>query len=270
MQKKISIVTIVYNGVNLIEQTIQSVLNNSDNVNLEYIVIDGGSTDGTLDVINKFVDSIDIFVSEKDGGIFDAINKGIRLANGNYIGLIHCGDLLNANSLNLVVSAFIKNDCDIVFGDIIFHEVDGDLSYERYLKADLSNIKNSMSIFHPSVFVKSEIYKEIGLFRLDLPVASDYEFILRAYLSGYKFSYLNYPLTIFKTGGNSGSRYWDSLNDYFKIYKFHISFFWASRVIFKRIVISNFFILRRNLALYFLGESYFLSLKKRKYNKLDE
>ena len=114
---KITVVTVVKNSVNNIEKTINSVLIQK-NINLEYIVIDGGSTDGTLDVINRHKKNISIFVSENDNGIWDAMNKGLKLANGEIIGFLNSGDIYYTNTLNIVEKYFDENSIDFIFGSV--------------------------------------------------------------------------------------------------------------------------------------------------------
>ncbi len=114
---KITVVTVVKNSVNNIEKTINSVLIQK-NINLEYIVIDGGSTDGTLDVINRHKKNISIFVSENDNGIWDAMNKGLKLANGEIIGFLNSGDIYYKNTLNIVEKYFDENSIDFIFGSV--------------------------------------------------------------------------------------------------------------------------------------------------------
>ncbi len=109
MVNKISIITIVFNGKSQIEQTIKSVIE-QDDVEIEYIVIDGGSTDGTVEIIKSYIQYINYFVSEPDGGIYQAINKGISLASQPLVGLIHCGDFYRKNVLKTVYNEFINKN----------------------------------------------------------------------------------------------------------------------------------------------------------------
>jgi glycosyltransferase involved in cell wall biosynthesis len=267
MSHSISIITIVFNGKDFIEETIISVLSQKKDLIFEYIIIDGGSTDGTIEIINKYQNDINIFISEKDDGIFDAINKGIRLASGNYIGLIHSGDLLCEHALKKVFDLFISTNSDVIYGDIIFLEHDNGHSYERYLKPQLHKIKNTMSIFHPSVFISKVVYDQIGLYRLDFPVAADYEFILRTYKKKYVFNYIEIPIAKFRTDGNSSTRFFDSIQDYFKIHKLHYSLFFALFVFINKILIASFYFMRRNFALLVFGKKLFYQLKINKYSK---
>ena len=115
MSQKVSIITVVYNGANFIEQTIKSVISQDYN-NLEYIIIDGGSTDGTQDIIKKYDDKIAFWVSEKDSGIYNAMNKGWRKASGDFIGILNADDYYLEGTITQVVNAFTNSGADIVYG----------------------------------------------------------------------------------------------------------------------------------------------------------
>ena len=116
-KNKISIITVVKNSSNTIEKTIKSVLA-QEYKNLEYIIIDGGSTDGTLEIIKEYKKNISIFLTEKDNGIWDAMNKGIKLANGDLIGFLNSGDIYYPNTLETVNDYFIENKIDFLFGSV--------------------------------------------------------------------------------------------------------------------------------------------------------
>ena len=116
-KNKISIITVVKNSSNTIEKTIKSVLA-QEYKNLEYIIIDGGSTDGTLEIIKEYKKNISIFLTEKDNGIWDAMNKGIKLANGDLVGFLNSGDIYYPNALKTVNHYFIENKIDFLFGSV--------------------------------------------------------------------------------------------------------------------------------------------------------
>ena len=113
----VSVVTIVRNGEYEIEETIKSVLKQNYK-HIEYIIIDGNSTDNTMNIINRYKNNISYIVSEADFGIFDAINKGVQIASGDLIGLIHSGDSYEPNTIKIVAETFIKTNADIIYGDI--------------------------------------------------------------------------------------------------------------------------------------------------------
>ncbi len=173
---KISIITIVFNDVKHIEKTIRSVLG-QDIQDLEYIIIDGGSTDGTVEIIEKYLDSIDIFISEKDNGIVDAFNKGIQKASGDIIGLVNSGDFLEKGTLQKVSDEFKKDSSiDVVYGNVQYWSDD---QKEYLYKASHHLLAKFMSINHPAVFVRKELYNRYGLFDNTYKVAMDYDLMLR-------------------------------------------------------------------------------------------
>jgi len=194
---KLSVITIVLNDQQNIEKTILSVINQT--IDLEYIIIDGGSTDGTLDVIERYKDSIDVLVSEKDGGIVDAFNKGLQFASGDIVGIVNSGDFLENNALELVVNSF-ESDIDIVYGNVQYWDQD---KKEYIYKADHSLLPKFMSINHPAVFVKKKIYNQYGLFDNTYKVAMDYDLMLRFYSKGITFKYIDSVLSNMALGGVS-------------------------------------------------------------------
>lgn len=180
---KVSVITIVYNGAAGIERTIKSVLGQGYK-NLEYIIVDGGSTDGTIDIVKKYEDKIARWVSEKDRGISDAMNKGIALATGDIVGMIHADDWYEDGAIKAVVGAFLKYSPGAVCGALRLWN--GDRPY--YLgESDVEGMRYGMSIWHPTVFVKSEMYKTEGVFDLKYRSAMDYDLLMRFIKKGCAF-----------------------------------------------------------------------------------
>lgn len=179
----ISIITVCYNSISSIEKTILSVIKQNYN-NIEYVVVDGGSSDGTLDIIQKYKDNITYFISEPDNGIYDAMNKGIKVSSGDYVIFMNSGDQFNNSNVLSSVSGILN--CltyDIVYGDVVYHYTFG----ERVVPAKaVSYIKRGMPCSHQSVFVKSSIYKKRS-FNLVYKLAADYEFLHWSYCSGKSF-----------------------------------------------------------------------------------
>lgn len=196
--EKVSIITVVYNAVKTIEQTIQSVLNQTY-PNIEYIIIDGGSTDGTVDVINKFQGKIDIFVSEKDDGLYDAMNKGIKSASGEIIGILNSDDTYTENAVSLVVDSFKHRPMDVLYGNALL--VDDTSEVGLYDCSDIEQLWYRMAVPHPSTFVRKEIYDKYGVFDTQYLIAADYDLMLRLYCEGVKFGHLDELLTHFRLGG---------------------------------------------------------------------
>ena len=142
---KVSIITVVYNNNKTISDAIESVINQSYK-NIEYIVIDGGSTDGTVDVVKDYGSRIDKFISEPDNGIYDAMNKGVRLATGDVIGFINSDDLLNSEDcIECIVKRFVESDADIVYGDNVYVASNNISKQLRYWKAGVFVRNNGSS-----------------------------------------------------------------------------------------------------------------------------
>ena len=214
----ISVITVVYNGVNHLEETIESVINQSYD-NVEYIVIDGGSNDGTFDIIKKYEDKIDYWVSETDEGIYDAMNKGISLSSGDIIGIINADDYYLTDTLNTVQKEFNK-DIDILYSDCKFLDIDKLTT--RKSNHNLLNIK--MSIFHPSVFIRKSIYQRYGFFDSSLKISADYKFLHFLYKKNKIFKKANDILTVIRLGGvSTNSRL--AIEETFEIQKNNSLFF---------------------------------------------
>lgn len=169
----ITIITVVYNGARFLEKTIQSIIEQSYD-NVEYIIIDGGSTDGTLEIINKYKDKIDILVSEKDNGIYDAMNKGLVLASGKWINFMNCGDyFFNTNVIEDISSA-LDVKYKLVAGGFIRFWDDG-----RELKYDAGLLKiGQMPSSHQAIFFNGELAK-LFPYNTAYKVGADYDVVCR-------------------------------------------------------------------------------------------
>ncbi|GBU07796.1 glycosyl transferase [Bacteroidales bacterium] len=199
----ISIITVTYNAQSVLEQTIQSVINQTYK-NIEYIIVDGGSTDGTLEIIIKYKSQISSWISEKDKGIYDAMNKGIRMAKGSLIGMINAGDFYMPKTVELVWEASLKNPLVGIFhGKINLLEENGDLIKIKTPNTDLSCLSQGMCVYHPTFFVSKAIYELNGLYDTEFKIAADFDFTLRNYLSKTSFYYIDELLANFKIGGLS-------------------------------------------------------------------
>ena len=194
-------ITVVKNGGATIERTIKSVLAQTFK-NFEYIVLDGASTDETLEIISCYENEIDIVISENDSGIYDAMNKGIAKAQGNWIAIINSDDELDSRALELVyahVSA--GNDIDVVYGDLLSGP-----NMDARIDSDHHYLPSRM-ISHPATMVNSRAYQKFGKFDSNLKVAADYEFLLRVYKAGGVFHRIDEILAKYHVGGFS-SRNW--------------------------------------------------------------
>lgn len=196
----VSVITVVLNGEKHLEQTIQSVLSQTYN-NIEYIIIDGQSKDKTLDIIKKHEDKIDYWLSEKDGGIYYAMNKGIALAKGDIIGILNADDFYSPDAILNVVNASLKSDADIFHGDILFLNN----NEQTRMQPDINKMMQQPSVFHPTCFVKKLVYSKIGDFNTNYKISADYDFLLRCIKSNFTFEYIPQVLTYFRPGGMSAS-----------------------------------------------------------------
>ena len=198
----ISIITVVYNGEAHLEQTIESVIS-QDYPNFEYIIVDGGSQDQTLEIVKRHQSQIDYWISEPDKGIYNAMNKGIALAKGEIIGILNSDDYYQENTVSKVVECFAKTKADIVHGNVDrLNEIKGK-KYFITVTPNLERLNQTMTINHPACFVKKKVYKKIGGFDESFRLAADYEFLLRAYKQNCQFHHLDQSLTVFRIGGES-------------------------------------------------------------------
>lgn len=200
----ISIITVVYNGERYLEETIVSVTNQTY-PNIEHIIIDGGSSDGTLGILQKYEDSIDYWVSEKDGGMYDALNKGLRLITGDIYASLNSDDRYFKHTVDTVVPAFVKG-VDMVFGSPCFLYDDGNCSGRKLFDLtydDLLSFGACTPLPQPTTFIRTSLAKKLGPFNLKYAIASDYDYLLRAMRLTPKAKYLNQRLTLFRRHDNS-------------------------------------------------------------------
>lgn len=177
---KISVITVVLNRVDTMRTTIESVINQSYK-DIEYIVIDGGSTDGTLEIINSYKNKIDVIVSEKDNGIYDAMNKGLSFATGDIIGFLNSDEYYaNSTVLEKVAEKFRNNDIDALFGDIVFINANNKIiRYWRPGKFKRFKIKLGWMPPHATFFVKRSVFQKYGGFDSSYNISADYELAVR-------------------------------------------------------------------------------------------
>ena len=199
----VSIVTVVYNGAATLERTIQSVLAQGYE-NIEYIIVDGGSTDGTIDLLKQYEDRLDLWVSERDKGIYDAMNKGVALCAGEWVALINADDWYEPGTVQRVVEAAKgRAEINIVHGDIWIHYPNG---HKKLKRAKLSGFLLrywEMVLNHPSFFVRKSYY-DGRPFDATLRVSGDHKWTLAAWMhSSAQFLYLPEPLANFTAGGAS-------------------------------------------------------------------
>ncbi len=198
----VSIITVCFNSEKTIRDTIESVLKQSYE-EIEYIIVDGGSTDGTISIIEEYVLLFNgrlRYISEKDTGIYNAMNKGIRMSKGSLIGIINSDDFYEPDAVEKAVSCMTEDDCQVIYGYLRVIEKTGTVRYTRVKHTSLSE----KMISHPTCFVTRETYKKYGLFLERLKVSADYELMLRFYKSnGVVFHHCPYVMANFRAGGAS-------------------------------------------------------------------
>ncbi len=203
---KISIITSVYNNKETIKDAIESVLSQTFK-NIELIIVDGNSTDGTIDIIKHYEDKIDKFISEPDKGIYDGLNKGLGLATGDVIGFLHSDDIYSDNTiLKIVADTIEETGVDGIYGDLVYTSKNDTSKNFRYWKSqdfDLKLLKKGWMPAHPTLFLKKEIYEKYGNFDLDFKIAADYDFILRIFKDGINTKYIQKVLYKMRIGGES-------------------------------------------------------------------
>jgi glycosyltransferase len=204
---KISIITVTYNSSKTVEQTIQSVIEQTY-PNIEYIIIDGQSSDSTLTIIDRYRNQISKIVSEKDKGIYDALNKGIDLATGDVVGILHSDDFyIDHHVIENVVSTFLKYQSDAVYADLYYVGEEDTNKIVRKWRS--GNYRHGMFVNgwmppHPTFFVKKSVYARLGKFNLDFKSAADYELMLRfIHKNKIKLAYLPEFIVKMRVGGKS-------------------------------------------------------------------
>ena len=205
----ISIITVVYNNVGNIKSAIESVINQNVK-NFEYIIIDGKSNDGTLEIINDYfkAGNISFVISEKDEGIFDALNKGIQNANGKYIGFLHSDDLFASNNVIQKITDCISNHHpDAIYGDLTYVKKNDITKIVRYWRSSNfreAKLKWGWMPAHPTFYLKKEFYNNYGLHNTDLTINADYDLMIRMLKTkNFKAVYLPEEIIKMRLGGNS-------------------------------------------------------------------
>ena len=186
-QPLISIITVTRNAEKYLEKTIQSVLAQTYQ-NIEYLIIGGNSTDGTIEIITNYELRITNtlkyfrFVSENDNGLYDAMNKGIRMAKGDLIGMVNAGDFYEPNAVETVVSTYLQHkDTGILYGNINMLNEDGSFFKLKKSDTNLEKLYKGMSLYHPTFFVAKSVYEKHGLYDLQYKIASDFDFVIRCF-----------------------------------------------------------------------------------------
>lgn len=225
-QPKVSIITIVYNGAETLSKTIQSIACQTY-ANIEYIIVDGNSTDGTQEIIKKHHAHISNWISEPDNGLYDAMNKGIHIATGDYLWFINSGDEIYApNTLQQLFDNDQVPYADVYYGDTVMIDMQGQVIGERRLQppAQLSwkDFKNGMLVSHQSIIVSTKIAE---LYNIDYRFSADFEWCLTALKKSTKTLNTHLTLSRFLDGGLTKQNIVPGLKERFRIMSRYFGFF---------------------------------------------
>lgn len=207
---KVSVITVCFNSVGTIEDTINSVQSQTYD-DIEHIVIDGGSTDGTKELLESKKSCLGVLLSEPDNGLYDAMNKGIALASGEIIGVLNSDDFFESEDVvaSIVESLNRSPECDLIFGDVVFVEPQDLTQVTRYYGASRFRpwkLRFGWMPPHPATFVRKSAYERVGKYRLDMRIAADYDMFVRWLLvAGLKWKYLDKVIVRMRAGGVSTS-----------------------------------------------------------------
>ena len=204
---KVSIITVTHNSAKYLQECIDSVVHQTYN-NIEHIIIDGGSTDGTVDIIQLYDNHIAKWISEEDKGMYDAINKGMKMATGEVIGILNSDDILASNNvIKQIVTCFQENKVDSLYGDLVYVDQKNTKKIIRYWKGLSYNrfrFNYGWMPAHPTFYFRSDLLADLGGYESHYFTAADYEFMAR-YLYRYRISSKYLPVLIVKmrVGGQS-------------------------------------------------------------------
>jgi len=224
----VSAITVVKNGEKYLEQTIKSVINQTY-TNIEYVIIDGGSTDNTLDIIQKYENKIDYWVSENDKGIYDGMNKGVDLAKGEWIVFLNAGDRFYKS--NTIEKIFLGNNynADFIYGDckIVYNS-----KFSRIQQAgEIKNLWKGMIFSHQSLFVRYDVFRKYK-FNINNKIGADFEFIYSCYINKYKFYNIHFPVAAILAGGLSDTNrigsilsWWSTVNKFSRDFRLDVYYF---------------------------------------------
>lgn len=204
---KISVITAAYSARDTIADAIESALGQS-HADIELIVIDGGSTDGTVEILNCYKERLAVYISEPDEGIYDALNKGIAHATGDIVGFLHADDLFaDKHVLSKIAEAFSDSSVNVVYGDLVYvskGEAGRVIRYWKAGKFSPEKLKAGWMPPHPTLYVRRSVYERLGGFDTSFHIAADYDFMLRLFTQEqFKFSYLPEVLVKMRVGGAS-------------------------------------------------------------------
>lgn len=204
---KISIITATYNSSKTLKDTLESVLKQTYK-DYEHIIVDGLSKDNTMEIVKEYEKRYDgklRYISEKDTGLYDAMNKGIKMATGDVIGILNSDDVyVNEFVLQKIADTFNKEKCDGTYANLIFMDGETMTKPQRIWKSPKGKLENGWHPAHPTLYLKKEVYDQIGLFNLEYKVVADYDFMLRMMLDkSIKLKYIDEYIVYMRVGGTS-------------------------------------------------------------------
>lgn len=202
----VSVVTVSFNSAKTIERTLQSVRSQAYGLT-EHIVIDGGSTDGTQEILRRYERPGFRWVSEPDRGMYDAMNKGIALATGGCVGILNSDDWLELDALVDVASCFVDAECSYTYGDVYLASIEGERrGLMKALYVDRQSVGHlyKMPFPHQTCYVRTDLLKEIGVYSLEYGLSADHDFVVRLIKSGAKGVVLPRPIASYRMGGLGG------------------------------------------------------------------
>jgi glycosyltransferase involved in cell wall biosynthesis len=231
LQTRISVIIPVLNGASSLAETIQSILS-QDYPYIELIVIDGGSSDGTLDIIHGFSSEIAYWETGQDSGISNAFNRGISHATGELVAILNSDDTWESDALKQVLDAIAASpDADIYYGQVRYFDPVTSNSYIR--RPDLSRMKERMYLFHPAIFARKTAYEQIGWYSDEYKLAMDSEWLHRAIAGGLKFKAIDSVLANMSLGGRSDQQFVAALNEYRRsLLEHRITGLWSANLYF--------------------------------------
>jgi len=209
---KISIVTVCYNSESTLRDTLESVASQTYD-NIEYIVIDGGSKDRTLDLVGEFGNLVDYLVSEKDEGIYDAMNKGIRAATGDYVGILNSDDVFATADAVAKIASTIRREkgVDAVYGDLVYVDRSNLNKVIRLYSSKFFckwKMRFGFMLPHPTFYARRELFDQLGFYKTNYRVAADFELLSRFLCKGLKVIRIDEALVKMRDGGISSTGFW--------------------------------------------------------------
>lgn len=200
----VTVITVCLNGEQYLEEAIRSVVSQTYQ-NIEYIIVDGGSTDASLDIIKKYEERISYWVSEPDSGIYNAMNKGINLSKGEIVYFLNADDFIyNEQVIERIVDYFKSNkDVQVVYGNVLILDPYDGFRLRVGREFTLHDLGRGVMFPNQNMFMKKEVLLENGLFDESFRIAGDYDMVTKAFLKGYKFKYVNEDIALFRLVGVS-------------------------------------------------------------------